>query len=161
MKNAILEPGDQFHIGIVAADFDVTVTRLTEVFGYEWGPEVGGPVTVDLPDGKAVDLDLRCVYSVTVPRLEVVRSVADTLWDPAGEAGVHHIGFWSDDVAADTEALLRHGYLAEATRPGAEGGLFFAFLRSADGFRVELVDRAAESGLSRCWAAPEASGGVA
>ncbi|WP_245718434.1 VOC family protein [Nocardia miyunensis] len=154
IKNAILDPGDQFHIGIVAPDFEATAARLTEVLGYEWGPEVGDLVSVDLPDGKSVELNLRCMYSTTVPRLEVVRSVAGTLWEPAGEAGMHHIGYWSDDVAADTEALIRHGYLTEATRRGPQGGLFFAFLRSAEGFRVELVDRAAESGISRCWAAP-------
>ncbi|WP_245567930.1 VOC family protein [Nocardia jiangxiensis] len=161
IKNAILDPGDQFHIGIVAADFEATVARLTEVLGYEWGPEVGGAVAVDLPGGNVAELDLRCAYSITVPRLEVVRSVAGTLWDPAGEAGVHHIGYWSADVAADAAALAERGYLVEASRPGPQGGLFFAFLRSAEGFRVELVDRAAESSLAQCWAAPPTPGGAA
>lgn len=154
MKNAILDAGDQFHIGIVAGDPDDVVATLTDVLGYEWGPEVGGPVAVGLPDGSTVELELRCAYSVTVPRVEVVRSVAGTLWEPAGEGGIHHVGYWSDDVAADTAALVRHGYVVEATRSAATGGLFFSFLRSDKGFRVELVDRAAQPSLAQCWAAP-------
>ncbi|WP_063039503.1 VOC family protein [Nocardia pseudovaccinii] len=145
---------DQFHIGIVAADFEATMATLSEVLGYEWGPEIGGPVSVDLPDTRAAVLEMRCRYSTTVPRLEIVRSIAGTLWEPAGPAGLHHVGYWSDDVAADAAELVRHGYVTEATRPGADGQLFFAFLRGADGFRVELVDRAVESSLAQCWAAP-------
>lgn len=157
-KNAILDPLDQFHIGIVAADFEATLATLTEVLGYEWGPEVGGPVSVDLPGGgDAVDLEMRCTFSVTVPRLEIVRSVASTLWEPSSGAGVHHLGYWSDDVQADVAELVRNGYLTEATRPGPQGGLFFAFLRSANGFRVELVDRVAQPGMAQCWAAPATS----
>jgi hypothetical protein len=161
IKNAILNPDDQFHIGIVAADLEATVARLTEVLGYEWGPEIGGPVSVGLPGGRIAELEIRCAYSRTTPRLEVVRSIADTLWEPAGQGGLHHIGYWSDDVAADHAELVRRGYLSEATRAGAGGGLFFAFLRSAEGFRVELVDRAAEPSLARCWATPDASAGAA
>ncbi|WP_433631730.1 VOC family protein [Nocardia sp. CA-120079] len=145
---------DQFHIGIVAADFEATVATLSSVLGYEWGPEIGGPVSVDLPDTGTAVLEMRCRYSTTVPRLEIVRSIADTLWEPAGAAGLHHVGYWSGDVAADVADLVRHGYVTEATRPGADGQLFFAFLRGANGFRVELVDRAAESSLAQCWAAP-------
>ncbi|WP_433710467.1 VOC family protein [Nocardia sp. CA-084685] len=142
---------DQFHIGIVAVDFEATLATLSAVLGSEWGPEVGGPVAVRLPDREAV-LELKCRYSTTVPRLEVVRSVAGTLWEPVRDAGIHHIGYWSDDVAADVVELESHGYLIEATRAADAGRLFFAFLRGANGFRVELVDRSAESGLSRCWA---------
>ncbi|MEV4235513.1 MULTISPECIES: VOC family protein [unclassified Nocardia] len=143
---------DQFHIGIVATDFEATVATLSAVLASEWGPEIGGPVAVHLPDGEQAVVELKCRYSTTVPRLEVVRSVAGTLWEPVGEAGIHHIGYWSDDVAADTAELVRHGYVTEATRPADAGRLFFAFLRGANGFRVELVDRAAEPDLARCWA---------
>lgn len=147
---------DQFHIGIVAADFDATVATLTSVFGYEWGAETGGPVSVTLPSGDAV-LDMRCVFSTTVPRLEIVRSIPDTLWEPAAGVGVHHLGFWSDDVAADTAELQRHGYTIEATRT-VSGAPFFAFLTGATGFRIELVTRAVREGLQRCWAEPETLG---
>lgn len=148
-----MRAADQFHIGIVAADFEATVATLSSVFGHGWGPEVGASTLVALPTGAA-DLDLRCVYSTTEPRLEVVRAIPDTLWQPAADGGIHHVGFWSDDVAADSAELERNGYVVEATR-SVSGTPFFAFLTAATGFRIELVTRAAHEGLSRCWAHPE------
>ncbi|NKQ51528.1 VOC family protein [Amycolatopsis sp. K13G38] len=144
---------DQFHLGIVTADFEGTMAELSSVFGYEWGAEVGGPTTVTLPGGETV-LELRCAYSTSVPRLELVRGVPGTLWEPA--AGIHHVGYWSGDVAADVAELTGQGYAIEASRTGPDGVPFFAFLRSDRGFRIELVAGSAREGLARCW-----SGGVA
>ncbi|MEU6642844.1 VOC family protein [Saccharomonospora sp. NPDC046836] len=141
---------DQFHLGIVVDDVEATTAMLSSVFGYEWGPEVGSPTAVTLPGGAAV-LDLRCAFSVSVPRLELVRSVPETLWEPVAGAGIHHIGFWSDDVAGDSAELARHGYVTEATRTGPDGAPFFTFQRSETGFRIELVTRAAQAGLEICW----------
>ncbi|MBA2947806.1 VOC family protein [Streptomyces himalayensis] len=147
---------DQFHLGIVAEDFEATMAVLSSLFRYEWGEEVGGPIPVALPTGEAV-LELRCAYSVTTPRLEIIRSIPGTLWEPATGTGIHHIGYWSDDVAADSAELVRHGYVTEATRTGPDGTPFFTFHRSANGFRVELVSRAAQPGLQRCWAVPKSA----
>lgn len=78
-----------------------------------------------------------------------------TLWEPTPGSGIHHLGYWSDDVAADTAELERHGYEVEATRRGLDGAPFFAFLRGGEvtGFRVELVSSAARPALERLWAA--------
>ncbi|MFK0280891.1 VOC family protein [Streptomyces sp. NPDC090499] len=108
------------------------------------------------PPGDAV-IDFRCAYARSAspaPRLEIVQRVPGTLWEPTPGSGIHHFGYWSDDVAADTAELERHGYVTEATRKGPDGGLFFAFLRSggATGFRVELVSRAAQPSLEQSWA---------
>ena len=56
-------------------------------------------------------------------------------------------------MAADSAELERHGYLAEATREGPDGVLFFAFYRGPAGFRVELLSRAAQPALEQYWAA--------
>lgn len=102
-----MNPANQFHLGIVTADFEATMDRLSSVFGYEWGRETGGPIAVTLPDGEKV-LDLKCAFSTAVPRLELVRAIPGTLWE-AAEGGIHHVGFWSDDVAADTAELQASG----------------------------------------------------
>ncbi|MEU6140671.1 VOC family protein [Streptomyces sp. NPDC047081] len=151
-----LRPADQFHVGIVAEDFEATKEQLSKLFGFEWCADMGGPTEVALPTGDAV-IDFRCAYarsSSTAPRLEIVRKTPGTLWEPTPGSGIHHFGYWSDDVAADVAELERHGYVTEATREGPDGGLFFAFLRSGDttGFRVELVSRAAQPSLERVWA---------
>jgi len=147
-----LRAEDQFHVGIVADDFEATLAELSAVFGYRWSAEIGGPIEVRLPAGDAL-LNLRCVYSATSPRLEVVRRIPGTLWEPAAGSAIHHTGYWSDDVAADSAELERHGYVAEATRMGPDSVPFFAFYRSATGFRVELVSRKAQPGLEGAWAA--------
>jgi hypothetical protein len=52
------------------------------LFGYQWHDEIGGPALVRLPAGDA-ELNLRCAYSTTSPRLEIVRRIPGTLWEPA------------------------------------------------------------------------------
>lgn len=144
---------DRFHLGIVTAEFEATRAMLTSVFGCEWGPEIGGATAVALPSGEAV-LDLRCAFSTSLPRLELVRSIPGTMWEPAS-GGVHHVGFWSDDVAADAAELAANGYVLEASRNGPDGKPFFTFQSGPGGLRVELVSTAARAGLERCWASPE------
>ena len=141
---------DQFHLGIVAEDIAATTAALSALFGYEWGPEAGSVSQVTLPTG-AVTVELRCVFSVTVPRLEIVRAIPGTLWEPVAGGGIHHVGYWSDDLAADAAELTTQGYVTEVSRTGADGKPFFAFLRSGKGFRIELVSRAAETALSQLW----------
>lgn len=145
-----MRAADQFHIGIVAEDPAATRAALSSVFGYEWGDEVGGPGPVTLPDGDTV-LDLRCAYTLTEPRVEVVGRVPGTMWEPVPGAGIHHVGYWSADVAADAAELAANGYLTEASRTGQDGRLYFAFLRGPGGFRVELVSTAARPGLELYW----------
>lgn len=142
---------DLFHVGIVTEDLSATRDQLTALLGYEWGPEIGGPIEVTLQTG-AVTVDIRCAYSVTTPRLEVVRSIPGTFWEPAPGSGIHHAGYWSDDVGADTAELERQGYAVEATRSGPDGSPFFSFVRSDSGFRMELVTRLAEPSIAQCWA---------
>ncbi|MEV5647155.1 VOC family protein [Nocardia sp. NPDC052254] len=146
-----MKAADQFHLGIVSADIEQTTATLSRLLGYEWGIESGGPLTVTAPSGQ-LSVDIRCVYSTTVPRLEVIRAVEGTLWEPVSGGGIHHVGYWSDDVAADMAELTAAGYEVEAVRPGPGGAPMFAFLTAASGFRIELLTRAAESGLARCWA---------
>ena len=150
---------DQFHLGLVVEDFEGTLAEFSAAFGYEWCAEIGGAVPLTLPTGNAV-LDISCAYSRTVPRLEIVRRIPGTLWEPVPGGGVHHVGYWSDDVAGDTAKLEDHGYVIEATRQGADGGLFFAFLRSTKGPRVELVTRGVQPHLEQYWAQPSATPGA-
>jgi hypothetical protein len=142
---------DLFHVGIVTHDLEATQTQLSSLLGYEWGPEIGAPIEVTLPSGL-VTVEVRCAFSITTPRLEVVRSVPGTFWEPTEGSGVHHAGYWSDDVDADAAELVSQGYVTEATRSGPDGSLFFAFLRSDTGYRMELVTRAAEPHMQQCWA---------
>jgi catechol 2,3-dioxygenase-like lactoylglutathione lyase family enzyme len=141
---------DQFHLGLVVEDFDAALAEFSTAFGYEWCDEIGGKLAVTLPAGETV-VDFMCVYSRTTPRLEIVRGIPGTLWAPPDGGGVHHVGYWSDDVGADCAGLAGRGYTVEASRIGSAGSAF-AFLRGPGGVLVELVDRAAQPMLEKFWA---------
>jgi hypothetical protein len=141
---------NQFHLGIVAEDLEVTMATLASVLGHEWGAVVGGPAEVALPAGERV-VDLRCAYTLSTPRLEVIRAIPGTMWEPVSGGGIHHVGYWSDDVAAESDELHRAGYVTEVTRSGPDGSTHFTFLRHPEGFRIELLTRAAQPSLERYW----------
>ncbi|MFW0793870.1 VOC family protein [Gordonia sp. CPCC 205515] len=144
---------DLFHVGIVSADPAATRKSLGALFDYSWGPTIDSSVEVRTPSGESV-LDMSCAFTLETPRIEVVREVPGTLW--SGGGGIHHLGYWSDDVDADLAAAEGLGFVCEAKRSGPDGSTFFAFCRNPDGLLVELVTRAAAEGLSRCWAGPDA-----
>ena len=66
---------------------------------------------------------------------------------PTG-AGVHHLGFWSDDVKADADALLAGGSTLEASAPNPDGSHVWAYGNNPAGARIELVSRAIEPLIS-------------
>ncbi len=99
-----MRAADQFHVGIVVDDFEATLSVLSELFGYEWGEEIRASVPVQLATGE-LTIDLGFVYSLTVPRLEIIRSIPGTLWTEAPGSTLHHLGYWSDDVEADSDPV--------------------------------------------------------
>lgn len=144
-----MKPSDQFHVGFVVDDLATAAAELTELLGYQWCEEIGAPAQVLLPEGEAV-LDLLSVYSMSTPRVELVRSVPGTLWQPA-DSGVHHLGYWSDDVAADSARLVRRGHPLEAQGRRPDGTPYWAFHHSVGGPRIELVTRGLQPLLEPYW----------
>src|ERR1700735_489452 len=106
--------GDQYHVGIVVEDLDTAREELSDLFGYAWGTEISADVLVRLASGE-VELNLRFVYSVSEPRLELVQRVPGTVWEPAVGSGIHHLGYWSDDVSVDAAKLEARGFAREAS----------------------------------------------
>jgi hypothetical protein len=149
-----MNASDQFHIGVVVEDLGSALTELAGLFGYEWCDEVRVDQQVHLPTGDTT-VEFQFRYSRNAPRLEVIQQQPGTLWMPAGGSagsGIHHLGYWSDDVAADGVALERAGYALEAAGAGAEGSRSWAYHRSPTGPRIELVSRALEPFMAMMWA---------
>src|SRR4051794_19086156 len=109
----MMDPADQYHVGIVVPDLDEALERLTALFDYEWGDEVDVPTSVRFPGGEQ-EVRFRFRYSRTLPRIEVIEQAPGTLWMPVEGSGLHHFGHWSDDLAADGTALRDAGYALEA-----------------------------------------------
>ena len=142
---------DHFHVGIVVDDFDGTRAELSDLFGYEWCQEFRAPIPVRFPTGDTT-VEMRFTYSMTAPHIEVIACIPGTVWVPASGSGIHHVGYWSDDVGADAAALTRQGYEMEAIGPNPDGGAMWGSYRSAGGPRVELVDRKLAPMLELLWA---------
>ena len=146
-----MKASDQFHIGIVVDDLDATLEELSGLFGYTWCPVFAIETPVVLPEEEIL-LDLRFAYSKTEPRIEIIRAVPGTPWVPAAGSGIHHAGYWSDNLVADGRKLESRGYAEEATGVQPDGGPMWAYYRSPRGPRIELVSRQLQAGLEQYWA---------
>lgn len=145
-----MKASDQFHTGIIVEDFEGTLAYLSELYGYEWCDEIRIPTQVELPSGGTT-IDLAFVYSKTVPRLEVIRSRPGTLWSEASGSGIHHLGFWSDDVSADSERMIDLGLELEASGRRPDGEPYWAYHKGRSGPRIELVSRDLQPALEHYW----------
>ena len=65
--------------------------------------------------------------------------------------GVHHLGYWSDDVAADSAALTAAGFELEL-RGGAEDAPMFAYHRHPTSPRIEILARWIQPTFEQYWA---------
>jgi len=145
-QGPLLNAEDQYHVGIVSDDPAATMARLTESLGYQCADLIGGPVSVSLPgkDGgygdKDTTVEIRAWYSVTTPRLEVVQSIPGTVWSRA-DSGLHHLGYWVDDLGATIDALEAEGYAREAVGKLPNGQPYWAYLSGPTGPRLEVVSR--------------------
>jgi len=133
-----VQGGELYHAGVVVADLDAAREQLTAAGGYAWTAPVESDVLVQFPDGERL-VTLRVCFSTTSPHIELIQAVPGTVWEPPS-SGVHHLGYWSDDVAADCVDLAVKGYTVEAWSD--IGGLrMFAYCHAPLGPRIELVHR--------------------
>jgi catechol 2,3-dioxygenase-like lactoylglutathione lyase family enzyme len=146
-----VKAADLFHTGVVVHDLDRALAELSALFGYDWCEEIHVDQPVQTPDGDT-SVEFRFRYSRSTPRLEVIEQRPGTLWVPVAGSGIHHLGYWSDDVAADSAAMTAAGYTFEAAGTGPDGGPSWSYYRSPDGPRIELVSRSLEPFMAMMWA---------
>jgi 3-oxoacyl-[acyl-carrier protein] reductase len=137
-----LRPEDYYHTGIVVPDLDAAMARLSAVAGYEWI----NPLTYTLPfrtvNGTR-ELTSTFVYSLQSPHVELIQQVPDSPWTAAPGNSVHHLGYFTDDLAETARKLEANGFTFEATADTAPPDLaLFAYYIDAFGTRIEIVDRA-------------------
>ncbi|MEQ8716890.1 MAG: VOC family protein [Acidimicrobiales bacterium] len=130
-----------YHWGIVTTDFDATLAELSATAGLEWASTVVRDFDVRQPNG-VVKTDMRVTYSVNgPPHWEIIAASPGTIWDPASANGVHHLGFWSEDLISDSARLSDAGYpwLATYDHESCEPFGFTYHVIGALGLRIELV----------------------
>jgi len=131
-----------YHVGIVVPDLAAAQVELSRQLGITWGP-VFHLDEVEYRDGSGRDLVLPTTicYSVEEPHLEVIQEMPGSVWVCNQYSNLHHIGFWSDDMASDGADLAGSGCPMQLCgRGGDDAPVGFAYHRNDLGVRVEIVD---------------------
>lgn len=136
-----LRPEDFYHTGVIVPDLDAAMARLSALAGYRWITPMTYTLPFRTPSGVR-ELTSTIVYSLQSPHLELVQEVPGSPWTAAPGNAVHHLGYFSDNLAASARALEVNGFTLEMTAevPGSELGLF-AYYTDSSGARIEIVDR--------------------
>lgn len=137
-----LRPEDFYHTGIIVPDLDEAMARLSALAGYRWIT----PVSYTLPfrtTSGAQEVTSTFVYSLQAPHVELIKEVPGTAWTAAPDNAIHHLGYWTDNLAESAKILEDNGFTFEATADTAPPDLaLFAYYVDAAGTRIEIVDRA-------------------
>jgi hypothetical protein len=147
-----MQPTDLYHVGIVVPTLEDGQEHFAEMFGVRWAPVMESATAIRTADGVVATVDLRLVYSVDAPHIELIEAVPGSVWDLNPYSNIHHIGFWSDDLAGDWARLHGGGCPLEVMGDG--GGtdpLFWTYHQDRLGVRIELVDGAIRAGMEAGW----------
>ena len=109
-----LRPEDLYHTGIVVPDLDAAMARLSALAGYRWIT----PLSYTLPFRTATgthELTSTIVYSLQSPHVELVQEVPGTPWTAAPGNSVHHLGYFTDNLAETARMLEDNGFTFEMT----------------------------------------------
>jgi lactoylglutathione lyase len=147
--------GDLFHIGIRVTDLSAAMDEVGRSHAVTWASVQDRTMDIWLPDVGPASFRLALTYSCEGPvHLELMEGWPGSPWDVrGGGAGVHHLGYWVDDVRVETERLLADGWTLElAAAPPEDGYGRFTYLRSPAGILVEPVTRSAKERFEAWWA---------
>lgn len=144
-----------YHVGLLVEHIESAMDDLGAGLGVTWTGIEDRQMPVHYK-GEDLTVGLRFCYSVEGPQhIELLTGEPGSYWDPAGRAGLHHTGIWTDDVTSSTDALVAAGGTLEISRgrrDGAAGYGTFTYVRTATGMLVELVDSAAKPRFDLWWA---------
>jgi hypothetical protein len=137
-----LRPEDFYHTGIVVPDLDAAMARLSALAGYRWINPLSYTLPFRTPSGTR-ELTSTIVYSVQAPHLELIQEVPGSPWTAAPGNSVHHLGYFTDNLADTAKMLEDNGFAFEMTADMSGSDLaLFAYYIDAVGTRIEIVDRA-------------------
>lgn len=139
----MIVPDDMFEVGLVVANLEATIEAFHKAFGYSFSQIVEGVLPTRDAEGDTTP-PMRLAVSLQKPQLELLEAVPGTSLVPPGGTGLHHIGYYVDDLQAASEALAAIGM--PLRRGGFNGDTYpysWAYHEMSDGTLIELVDRQA------------------
>ncbi len=140
-----MRPANLFYTADVVDDLIAVQQLYTETVGQRWNAITESRCPIETSTGPN-SVVLRWSFSTEDlgHRVRLIQSVPGTMWLPA-DSGLHHHGYWSDDVDADVRALEASGATLEVRSRMPDGRTAWAYCRSPAGIRLEFVDRSQQS----------------
>jgi hypothetical protein len=161
----MLRLDQQFHTGFVVPDLLEAMDGFAATFEGAWTPVEEVALQLTGPDGT-LRTTLRVAFSREGPqRFELIEAVEGTIWQvptlaDRGDTPVHHVGFWAEDLAVESDRLAALGAPLLYTVDDGSGDVsFFAYHRLSSGLVVELVDARARRAFERWFAGGPFPGG--
>ena len=149
--------GQMFYTGLLVHDLDQAMDDIGRSHNVTWAAVRDWPMDVWLPDQGYISMDIKLTFSQQGPvRLEIIQGSAGTPVDPAQGVGVHHVGYFVEDPAAETRRLLDEGgTLVMAAASPEDGYGRFSYVRTTSGLLVEPVALASRERFEAWWAGGE------
>lgn len=136
-----LQHTNLFHTGIVVDDLAAAKAEMGERLGVTWF-EGGAEVVLLSADGPRTVQSAYALSQEGPHHIELAQSVAGTIWTASAPGHAHHLGYWVDDVAAASQALVEQGAPHVATVAMAvDAPPMCAYHRTANGLYVEVVSK--------------------
>ena len=141
-----------YHLGFMTSDLEAAMEQLGTTFATRWTPlQSAEDLTFSTGDGPSARFSTRTVHSAghQAMHLEVVEGSAGSIWHTDAIVALHHLAYWSPDVAADVDALREQGWELELTALDDDGRpTRFAYLSKAGLTRIEMVGLARQPSYS-------------
>jgi hypothetical protein len=138
---APISPGDLYHVGMVVANLADEVARLSAIGHYRWTTLVGRARRIRHAD-REMAVHPKIVISLDAPHIELVEALPGTVWDRTAVGALHHIGYFTDDLAAAQASLEANGFTMEVCGLDDTGQVdSFAYFTDSNGVRIEVVHR--------------------
>jgi len=138
-EQSVLRHEDLFHTGIVVDDLAAAQDELGASLGVTWS-EGGGEVRLLTRDGART---VRTAYALSREgphHIELCQSVEGTHWTVTAPGAAHHLGYWTNDVATTSAALLQRGMpVVAGISFGDDDAPVCAYHQAQNGLYVEIV----------------------
>ena len=142
-----------FHTGHLVENMERSMKELGGPLGVAWAtPWSYEPMSYWTPAGKK-EAQLKVTYSKQGPQhVELIEGTGFWAYQPG--VGTHHVGVWTDNLAAHANALVKLGWRPEAAllSPEEGWGRFCYLLPPSGGLRLELVSTEIKELMESRWA---------
>jgi hypothetical protein len=153
-----------FHTGIVVDDLDAAMSVWGGALGLHWAPPKSASTPMECPSG-VVGREVRFTYSLEGPHhIELLEQIdAGPYLAVTGGRYIHHLGYWTRDLAGQSQRLEELGFHRELSGLTADGRIDRAVYHRnplAPGMWVEVVDENLVADIEGWMAAAAADQGV-